>query len=52
MELQATSRLGHSHQENILVWYEEERISEDVMRNAIEWLMNQEILNDDYLEEF
>ena len=31
--------------ENILVWYEEERISEQEMRNAIEWLMNQGIIH-------
>jgi len=36
--------------ENILAWYEEGGISEDEMRNAIEWLMNQGILKGDYLE--
>jgi len=36
--------------ENILAWYEEGGISEDEMRNAIEWLMNQGILKEDYLE--
>jgi len=36
--------------ENILVWYEEGEIDEDEMRNAIEWLMNQGILKEDYLE--
>jgi len=36
--------------ENILAWYEEGEIDEDEMRNAIEWLMNQEILKEDYLE--
>ena len=37
--------------ENISVWYEEGEISEQEMRNAIEWLMNQGILKDDYLED-
>ena len=36
--------------ENIFAWYEEGEISEDEMRNAIEWLMNQGILKEDYLE--
>jgi len=36
--------------ENILAWYEEGEIAEDEMRNAIEWLMNQGILKEDYLE--
>jgi hypothetical protein len=36
--------------EYILTWYEEGGISEDEMRNAIEWLMNQGILKEDYLE--
>jgi len=35
--------------ENILAWYEEGGISEDEMRNAIEWLMSQGILKEDYL---
>ncbi len=36
--------------ENILAWYEEGGISEDEMRNTIEWLMNQGILKEGYLE--
>jgi len=36
--------------ENILVWYEEDRISEEMMRNAIGWLMDKGIIHDDYLE--
>jgi len=36
--------------ESIFVWFEEGEISEDERSNAIEWLMNQGILKDDYLE--
>ena len=32
---------------NILVWYVEGGISEDEMRNAIQWLMDKGILKDD-----
>ncbi len=50
-ELRSSDSSEISHWvENILAWYEEGGISEDEMRNAIEWLMNKEILKEDYLE--
>ena len=36
--------------ENIFVWYEDEKISEYEMRNAIGWLIDEGILKDDYLD--
>jgi len=45
----STSPIVSHWVENILAWYEEGGISEYEMRNAIEWLMSQGILKEDYL---